>query len=359
MPTPNEFVTSANARTSLYITRNEVIEAISSIIPALSSLSSINLFQSPNPLFSSVTINGSGQISGFVPIQTSNVIFNASTTTIGQAGNLRLTNVGNQLNRALGATDNNGTMASMRAANFYASGGSGNGFSAGWAFSSNGFVTVDGNGTPNPVLTWQYGNSNAIGLQNISTINGAPVGQGVTTYSNLTGVNINNTGVITTPSLVSLSSLNGIPLSSYTNQQLWVPYTVTVTAASNVTMVANVPQVVLTFTGLPITAAIGRFINISVPINVSPASGSVAAQTNVSMTAFIGGNVSPINTGVSAATSLSPGSGNGVRQVTLTGVVSANGPSASLQIQAVCDQNVVLTFQQGSYYTKFFFQQVV
>lgn len=358
MPSPNEFVTSANAKTSLYITRNEVIEAISSIVPALSTFSSITFGTSPNPNFSTIAMNGSGVITGFVPIQTSNVIF-ASTTQLFAAGNLRLCAVGTQPNRALGPTDTQGNMAPLRANNFYATAGGSAGFAAGWAFSSNGFVTVDGNGNANPVLTWQYGNSNAIGLQNISTINGAPVGQGITTYSNLTGVNINNSGVVTTPSIVSLSSLNGIPLSSYTNQQLWVPYTVTVTAASNVTMVANVPQVIFTFTGLPITAGIGRFINISVPINVSPASGSVGAQTNVSMTAFIGGNVSPINTGVSAATALSPGSANGVRQVTLSGIASVNGPNNTLQIQAVCDQNVVLTFQQGSYYLKFFFQQIV
>ena len=358
MPRPNEFVTSANQYTSLYITREEVIQGISSIIPALSSFSTISFGTSPNAKFSTITMNPGGSISGFVPIQTNNLIFQ-STTTLGQPGNLVLGKVGSQNNAALCVTDNNGTMAPMRANNFIANASSANGFSAGWAFSSNGFYTVDGNGLGTPFITWQFGNNQKIAMSNVSTINGTPVGQQFTTYTSITGQDINNTGVITAPSIVSLSSLNGVPLASYTNSQLWVPYTVTVTTPSNVTMVANVPQVVLTFTGLPITAAIGKYVNISVPINVSPASGSVGAQTNVQLIGFIGGNVSPINTGVAGTCSLSPGSANGTRQVTLSGICSVNGPNTTLQIQAVCDQNVVLTFQQGSYYTKFFFQQII
>lgn len=358
MPRPNEFVTSANQNTSLYITREETIQAISSIVPLLSSFSTITFGVSPNPKFSTITMNPIGQISGFCPIQTSNVIFNASTTVVSQAGNLQLGNIGATTNSALCVTDNNGNMAPMRATNFLATAGGASGFAAGWGFTNQGFVTFDGTAATTPVLTWQFGNNQKIALQNISTINGNPVGSTITTYTSLTGQNITNTGVITTPSIVSVSSLNGVPLSNYANSQLVVPYTVTVTSPVNVVMAANVPQVVLTFTGLPITAGIGKFINISVPINVSPASGSVAAQTNVTLSAFIGGNVS-LNTGISGTTCLSPGSANGLRQVNLSGVVAANGPSATLQIQAVTDQNVTLTFQQASFYTRFFFQQII
>lgn len=357
MPRPNEFVTSANQNYSLYITREETIQAISSIVPLLSSLSTVSFGVSPNPTFSTIRMNSGGSISGFVPIQTNNLVFQ-STNTISQAGNLRIGTIGANPNQALCVTDNNANMAPMRALNFLATAGGAAGFSAGWGFSSNGFVTFDGQAATTPVLTWQFGNNQKIALDNISTINGSPVGQGITTYTSLTGQNITNTGVITTPSIVSVSSLNGVALSNYANSQLVVPYTVTNTTASNVAMAANVPQVVLTFTGLPITAGIGKFINLSVPINVSPASGSVAAQTNVTLTAFIGGNAT-FNTGISGSTALSPGSANGVRQVNLSGVVAANGPNATLQIQAVTDQNVTLTFQQASFYTRFFFQQII
>ena len=348
----NEFVTSANQKQSLYITRQEVIDAITS----LSSLSSIN-FLSPNPLFSTITMNPSGQINGFAPIQTSNVVF-APNAALGKPGNLRLGFVGNQSTSALCVTDTTGNLAPMRATNFIANSGGASGFSAGWAFSSNGFVTVDGNGLANPILTWQFGNSNAIALQGISTINGQPVGTQIQTYTSLTGSNITNTGVIATPSLVSLSSLNGVALSSYSNTQIWKPYTVTATGASNVAMVANVPQTVLTFTGLPVTSAVGKYININVPIQVSPATGSVAAQTNVQLIAYIGGNVVG-NTGVAGTCSLSPGTANSPRVVTLSGICAANGPTATLQIVAVSDQSLNLFFQNASYYNTYFFQQIV
>ena len=360
MPRPNEFVTSANQNYSLYITREEVIQGISSIIPALSSFSTISFGVSPNPTFSTIRMNSGGSISGYVPIQTNNLVFQ-STTTLGQSGNLVLGKVGSQNNQALCVTDNNGVMATMRAQNFIANASQASGFSAGWAFSSNGFVTVDGNGVGTPIITWQFGNNQKIAMSNISTINGVPVGQQFTTYTSISGSNINNSGVITAPSIVSLSSLNGVPLSSYANSQLWVPYTVTNTNLSNVTMVANTPQVIFTFNNIPITAGVGKYVNISVPINVSAGTQPIAAQTNVQLIAYLGGNVS-LNTGVSGNCLLTPASGSGpnsVRQVTLTGVAAVNGPTATLQIQAVCDQSIVLSFQQASYYAKFFFQQVV
>ena len=74
--------TNANPQESLYITRQEVIQAISSI----GNLSSISLFSSPNPSFSTISMNANGIINGFVPIQTSNVIFQ-STSSVGQAAN--------------------------------------------------------------------------------------------------------------------------------------------------------------------------------------------------------------------------------------------------------------------------------
>jgi hypothetical protein len=354
----NKFVTSLNANTSAFITRQEVVQALSTIVPELSTLNISSLiFASPNPLFSTVTVNPNGQINGFAPIQTSNVIFAANSGLLKPA-NLRLGYVGNQSTSALCVTDSQNNLAPMRATNFIANAGSASGFAAGWAFSSNGFVTVDGNGVANPILTWQYGNSNTICLSNLSTINGVPVGSQIQTYTSLTGNNITNTQVIGTPSLVSVSSINGSNITTFTNTQTWVPYTVTVTGASNIAMVANVPQTVLQFNSLPITSAVGKYININVPIQVSPATGSVAAQTNVQLIAYIGGNVVG-NTGVAGCCSLSPGTANSPRIVTLSGICAANGPTATLQIVAVSDQSLNLFFQNASYYNTYFFQQIV
>ena len=360
MPTPNEFVTSANAKTSLYITREETIQAISSIVPLLSSLSTVTFGVSPNPLFSTITMNPSGQINGYVPIQTSNLIY---PTTGGQnqlASVIRGTFNG-AANASLAPRDSLGNGAPITCAGVEVRTNAVASSPAGITVNPTGMTYAWGSTNQKPIIAVQAFNDglNTVALNNISTINGSPPNVNPTTYTNLSGQNITNTGVITTPSMVSLSSLNGVPLANYLNSQSWVPYLVANTTPTNQIMVANQLYTVLTFTGLPITAGLGKFVNISVPILVSPASGSVAAQTNVALYAQIGGNITNSTMGVGAMAQLSPGSANTSRLITLSGVAQVNGPNATLQIQAVADQNVTLTFLQGSFGTKFFFQQVV
>lgn len=356
---PNAYVTSLNSITSAYITREEVIQGISSIVPALSTLNlSSFFFQDPNPKFSSVAVNASGQISGFAPIQTSNVIFN-SNANVGQAGNIRLGNLGGLVNQAICVTDNNTNMAPIRAASYNATISGTNGFGAGFSFNNTGFGAFNGSYSTTQIIGWQLGNTNTINLQNISSINGAPVNVNPTTYTNLSGNNITNTQVIGTPSLINVSSINGSNITTFANNQTWVPYTVTATTPSNVTFTANVPQLTLVFTGLPITAFGNRAVNMSAPITVTP-TGTLTSPLNVTLTGLIGGGIAG-GSGVSQQLSFNTGQGTGNgRTITLSGTAICNGNVASLAIQVVTDQNITLTFSQGSgSFNRFFFQQII
>lgn len=349
---PNQ--TYAGVNNNLYISRAEVLEAISSI-GGLSTIS--NLFTTPNPLFSTITMNPNGLIGGFAPIRSSNVVFATTSPVVNAAAQLKLGTVGNQSTNALVVADSLGNTGVMRAQRYIANIGGVNGYGAGWSFTNAGFVYVDGNDAQTPVITAPVGAPQNIALQNISSINGSAVGQQITTYTNLTGSNITNSQVIQTPSIVGISSLNGSNINTFANQQLWVSRTIS-PSTSNVNMTANVPQTIFTINNLPVTVAVGRYINVSIPMGVSPASGSAATQINVTFTAYIGGNVTQ-NTGVAATACLSPGSANNNRLATITGVVSANGPTNVLTIQAVCDQTVALSFAITAFFNQIFFQQVV
>ena len=357
---PNSYVTSLNSLTSAYITREEVIQGISSIVPALSTLNlSSFFFQDPNPKFSSVAVNAGGQISGFAPIQTSNVILNGATN-VGQAGNLRLGNLGGLSNQAICATDNNANMAPMRASSYNATIGGANGFGAGFSFNNTGFNAFSASYSTTQVIGWSLGNTNTINLTNISSINGAPVNANPTTYTNLSGNNITNTQVIGTPSLINLSSINGSNITTFANNQSWVQYTVTNTAPVTQAFIANIPIAVLVFTSLPITSPnINKAVNISVPITITPAA-TLTQPLNVTVTGFIGGAITG-GSGVSQQLSFATGQGTGNgRSITLSGTAILNGNQASLAVAFTTDQNITLQVVQGSgLFNRFFFQQII
>lgn len=360
---PNEFVTSANTTQSLYITREETIQAISSIVPLLSSFSTITFGVSPNPKFSTVSINtNGGLISGYAPIQTSNVIFAAQAPVLNAATQLRLGKVGalaSASTNALCVADTNGNTAVMRAQRYIANVGGVGGYGAGWSFTNSGFVAIDANDNVTPVLTCPIGNTAAIALQNISTINGSPPNVNPTTYTNLSGNNITNSQVIGTPSIINLSSLNGLPISQIVNQNTWVPYTVTNLAAVSNTYIPNTPVQVIAFTNIPITAAVNRAVNISVPITVTPI-GAVPADCRFTLIAYLGGGITG-GSGVSQSIYFRAGSTAAVT-ITLAGTCIVNGNQNSLGISGLLEAagNTGFSLQQGSVtFARFFFQQIV
>ena len=209
MSGPNEFVTSLNSIQSAYITRQEVIEALSTILPSLSSFSTISFGTSPNPSFSTITMNPNGQISGYVPIQTSNVIFTTGSQPAGFAQKLILGSAQPSSSNCITAVDVNNSNAPLQGSQMVVRSGAAG--SLGGVYQSilpqsNVFTSANGLSQV-PYVLWngQTGLTANIALSNISTINGSPPNVNPTTYTTLSGTTINNTGVITTPSVVGFT----------------------------------------------------------------------------------------------------------------------------------------------------------
>lgn len=363
MPSPNEFVTSLNSFNSAFITRQEVIEGLSTLVSDLSgiNISTFAFGTSPNPLFSTITMNPNGQINGFVPHQTSRLVFNGLNIA-GYANKVILGSQIPALSNAITAVDANDSNAPILGSQLIARTGPANAASPGGfqtiTGQSNLFVSADGI-TNVPYIVWngQTGLNNRIALSNISTINGSPPNVNPTTYTNLSGNNITNSAVITTPSMVGLSSLNALPISAYqnSNSQPWVSYAVTNTASYPFTLTSGVQTTVLSFSNVPIPTVAGREVTISVPvtINLNPAP---AQATNLIVEAYIGGSLTQ---GCQVGQIITVGPNSLANQrITLCGVATTTGTQPTLNIVVTSDGNVTINATQGAGTTprQFFFQ---
>lgn len=356
----NEFVTSANAIESLYITRQEVIDAISTIVPALSSFSTISFGVTPNPKFSTITMPSGGIIQGFAPIQTSNVVF-SSGAGAGYAQKLVLGSVQPNNANAITVADVNNSNAPFQAGSLVARNGSNNGISGVYQSilpQSNVFTSANGV-SQLPYIAWngQTGATNAIALLNISSINGSPPNVNPTTYTTLTGTTINNSGVLTSPSVVGVSSLNALPISAYTNSnsQPWVSYAVTNTASYPFSLTSGTQTTVLSFSNVPIPTTSGREVTISVPVNIQ-LNPVPAGDVTLQVEAFIGGSLT-LGTQVTNMIYVGANSLANLR-TTLCGVATTNGTQQVLNIVITASQNVnvIVTQGAGTSPRQFFFQ---
>lgn len=352
MPTPNLFVTSANGGESLYITREEVIQAISS----LGTLSSFNIGYPANASFSTISLPPTGLIGGFAPIQTSNVVFSA-TTSAGAAGGLKLGNIGAVSTVALTSVDQNGNTAPLRANNLLATSGNALGYAAGFGLTPTGLVAFDSSATTTPVISWQLATPTSISLTNISSINGSPPNVNPTSYTTLTGTTINNSGVITSPSVVGVSSLNALPISAYqnSNSQPWVSYTVTNTASSPIlNLSAGLGFTALTFSNCPIPTTVGREVTISIPISFTVTTPPSIPQT-LTIEAYLGGSITG-GTQVTAQVVVLPTTTIG--RITLCGVATVNNVQPVVNIAVTGSGTFSATFVQGAGTVprQFFFQ---
>lgn len=166
----------------------------------------------------------------------------------------------------------------------------------------------------------------------------------VLTYNGTTGAALSN-----------ISSLNG---ASITSVPSWIDYTVTNTASQAVAL-STTFQNVLTFSNIPITAAVNRAVYISVPISINSGGTPVSGNFPVNIRAFIGGNQTA-GTSVNAQYTFINGGNGGI--MTLSGVCIVNGTTNTLVIQACVDSpfTPTITFTQGSGSSaSFFFLQVV
>ena len=357
MSAPNLFVTSANRNQSLYITREEVIEAISS----LGTLSSFNIGYPANPIFSTVTLPATGSIAGFAPIQTSNVLF-PGTPASGYANNLKLGATAPAQNYSITSVDVNNSNAPLQGNQLVARSGL---FNSGGIYQSirpqsNAFVSADGL-VNLPYLSWNglLGSSANVALTNISTINGSSPNVNPTSYTTLTGTTINNSGVITSPSVVGVSSLNALPISAYqnSNSQPWVSYTVTNTASSPIiNLSAGLGFTALTFSNCPIPTTVGREVTISIPISFTITTPPSIPQT-LAIEAFLGGGVTG-GTQVTQQVTILPTTTIG--RITLCGVATVNNVQPVVNITVTGSGTFSATFVQGAGTVprQFFFQSL-
>ena len=344
-----------------FISRQEVIEGLSTLASDLSGLniSSFNLAIPANPSFSTIRMPATGLISGYAPIQTSNVILQSSLGA-GVINKIQTGGFANQSNIAMAAADSTGATAPIVASSYAAKLGGINSAATYHQLLPTGLQVVDAAGaSPNQWMTWNtlVGANSRIALNNISTINGTPVGAGITSYTTLSGSNINNSAVIATPSMVGLSSLNALPISAYqnSNSQPWVSYSVTNTASYPFSLTSGTQTTVLSFSNVPIPTTQNREVTISVPITIQ-LNPAPAQATNLIVEAYIGGNLTQ---GCQVGQIITVGPNSLANQrITLCGVATTTGTQPTLNITVTSDGPVTINAIQGAGTVprQFFFQ---
>lgn len=318
--------TNITPGTSQFITRAEVLSGLSTLVGDLSGVNISSLLYNPTPQFSSITMNASGSIGG--------------GTLVGATGALQVSSVLMTYNRLFPQlTDplilgmrNNATAAYQPLA------------LGGLAIKNNTFATEPTQYLTNttlgwetsltqqyPVLQWNTATSN-LALGNISSINGNPP-SGATTFTNLTGSNLTTTGTLTSPQIVSLSSINGVPYQ--------VPYNAGWNGNNNVALTTGVAGTLAT-----ITLPAGYFqqnttyiYDVPIVLNSIPPSGPTGFVCNIGIR--LGGN-GQINYQIPLAIFAT----SQTLQVNLTGIAQTNvsSPPTAQTIEIIGVQNSGATF---------------
>lgn len=341
-----------------FISRQEVIEGLSTLASDLSGLniSSFNLAIPANPSFSTIRMPATGLISGYAPIQTSNVILQSSLGA-GVINKIQTGGFANQSNIAMAAADSTGATAPLVASSYAAKLGGINSAATYHQLLPTGLQVVDAAGaSPNQWMTWNtlVGANSRIALNNISTINGSPPNVNPTTYTTLTGTTINNSGVLTSPSVVGVSSLNALPISAYqnSNNQPWVPYTAATNPGAQ-TLTPAVRTLITTWSNIPVPPVSGRAAGLSIPIALSM-QGTITSNVNVLFSAALGGSFSP-GSEVAQQFTFEPAMGPNVSIITLSGVGQMAGAQPVVNIYATTWSSGVQVAVAGAS-SKFFFQ---
>ena len=224
--------TNVNPKTSLFITRQEVIEGLSTLAGDLSGANLSTLFYNPDPKFSTVTVNASGNIQGGAQVYANGALgissvlmtYNKPYANLALPFQLGIRDAANNYQlMALGGVLAKGQVFT-------------NAISQYMVPNANGFFDANSNTIPITTLNTATG---SVSLTNISSINGQSPSGG-TTFNTLTGNTLIAQQVNATQ-LVGVSSINGLMYQS----PLVQGYTQTVTS---VTLNSNVPQTGITIT---------------------------------------------------------------------------------------------------------------
>jgi len=195
--------TNITPGTSQYITRNEVVDALSTFSGDLSGVNLSSFFTNPNPTFSSITMNATGSILGAASVSASGALglsslqfaYSKPYVSYNFLPSLKDPNTGTYGALATGA---NIIKTSQTAGQFHTQ------------LTPTQYNYVDTAGNITSMATLNTAAMSAA-LTNISSINGLNPNTAGTTFTNLTGTNLTTTGVLTSPQIVSVSSINGVP----------------------------------------------------------------------------------------------------------------------------------------------------
>jgi|688.fasta_scaffold07436_16 hypothetical protein len=236
MPLANQIVNSLNGTTSAFITRSEVIQGLSTIANDLSGFNFSNIFANPNPLFSTVTVNAGGSVLG--------------ANIIGAGSAYQISSVVETYNRMFASAADPfvlGVRTNTGAANQYVPLALQQLWLKNTIF-TNEPTTVIGPtsfnyatsiGTNYPIINLNTA-TNTVALSNISSLNGVNPTTAGTTFTSLTGSNITMTGTLTSPQIVSLSSINGAAYTPVFNSSYTGQFSVTAPANSNAVLITSI-----------------------------------------------------------------------------------------------------------------------
>jgi hypothetical protein len=255
-----------NSATPDYITRAEVIDFASSVIQYISAggLSTISFNVGPNPSFSTVQINPTGNIG-----MNGAALTNATSLGISSIGSLQARPWTTAQNAATVVAADGSGLEGLQAQTLIAKLTNGTVNNPGVYMDKTGLWGASNDtwtGSYTPGMTWLGSNgANQWVLQNVSTINGTPPNTTNTTFTTLTGNTLNSSNV-NTNAVNNISSFNGAPVIA----EMDTSYTMT-----TVNGLADNTFTVLTTINTPFTVPTDAAVLASVNIRIgSFASGS-------------------------------------------------------------------------------------
>lgn len=227
--------------TSLFISRAEVLDGLSTLAGDLSGVNFSTFFNNPNPVVSSITVNPSGTISLPGVVRTQALNLSSVSQIFPVAGNgTQYTAIG-----AASATGLNAVYADFYAKNHVAQNSVTNQNADKILYSYQGVTAQSAAGVSQPLAVWNSTSPSGTQwtLANVSTINGVQPGASFNTFTSITGSNITMNGTLLAPQMTGLSSINGVIYQ--------VPYNGSYNFSGSVTAAGNGTAQLVTSINLP------------------------------------------------------------------------------------------------------------
>lgn len=248
--------TNLTAGTAQFITRSEVIQGLSTLAGDLSGVNFSTFFNQPNPTFSTITMNPTGNIS--LPAGVNTQVLTLSTVgsiKAVQPYGTSFTGVGVQ-----GSAPN--LYGDLYARNFGAMNGFNNTSNNQVLYSYQGIQGITSNATVQALAGWNPANPLPWNLTNVSTINGIPPNVSGTTFTTLTGNTLTANTQVITPTIASITSINA---SAYKNN-----VTAAYIGGGSISIPNNTTVTAITVTLPALTLVTSKPYLFSIPVIIGP-----------------------------------------------------------------------------------------